>query len=261
MKNIQKRLLSVTVAALTAFSLMAAPVSAAGWHHNGDSHHATSSWSYHHEDGRQACNEWVCDGNKWYWFNEDGHMCTGWQSIDGCWYYLNDSGEMATGWKCLDGCWYYLNSSGEMATGWKQIGNTWYYLQSSGKMKTGWLELNGDWYYFDGSGAMVTGKKTIDGKTYTFSSNGVLNDNTSGSSGSSSGQTTTAPAGEKQVVFWGKTGTKYHIDPHCRSFKGTATNSGTLAQAKAAGREDWCGICSKSWTDEKLMQQGNPNVK
>ena len=134
LKNIRKRLLSVTVAALTAFSLMAAPVSAAGWHHNGDSHHGTSSWSYHHEDGCQACNEWVCDGNKWYWFNEDGHMCTGWQSIDGCWYYLNDSGEMATGWKCLDGCWYYLNSSGKMATGWKQIGNTWYYLQSSGKM-------------------------------------------------------------------------------------------------------------------------------
>ena len=126
-------------------------------------------------------------------------------------------------------------------------------------MKTGWLEWNGDWYYFDGSGAMVTGTKTIDGKSYTFASDGRMTGSSSGSSGSSSGQVT-APAGEKQIVYWGKTGTKYHIDPHCRSFKGTAANSGTLSQAKAAGREDWCGICSKGWTDEKLMQQGNPNV-
>ena len=244
MKNIRKRLLLVTVTALTAFSLMAAPVSASGWHQN-DSHlgssASSSTWSYHHEDGRKACSEWVCDGNKWYWFDQNGCMCTGWQEIDGC--------------------WYYLNASGEMATGWKQIGNSWYYLQSSGKMKTGWLELDGEWYYFDGSGKMVTGKQTIGGKAYTFDSSGVLTDSSSGSSGSSGNQTSTAPAGEKQVVFWGKTGTKYHIDPHCRSFKGTAANSGTLSQAKAAGREDWCGICSKSWTDEKLLQQGNPNVK
>ena len=102
-------------------------------------------------------------------------------------------------------------------------------------------------------------KRTIDGKSYTFSSDGRMTGSSSGSSGSSSGQVT-APAGEKQIVYWGKTGTKYHIDPHCRSFKGTAANSGTLSQAKAAGREDWCGICSKGWTDEKLMQQGNPNV-
>lgn len=64
-----------------------------------------------------------------------------------------------------------------------------------------------------------------------------------------------------QIVYWGETGTKYHIDPECRSFKGTAANSGTLDEAKAAGRTDWCGICSKSWTDQKLLEQGNPYAK
>ena len=259
MKNGWRKLLAVTAAALTASAVPAAPVSA-GWRQNSGGHHGTSSsWSYHHEDGRMACNEWVCDGNKWYWFDQDGEMCTGWQKVDGCWYYLNSSGEMATGWKCVDGCWYYLNASGKMATGWKQVGDNWYYLDGAGRMKTGWLEWNGDWYYFDGSGVMVTGKRTIGGKSYTFGSDGAMTAESSGS-GSSNTQTT-APAGEKQVVFWGKTGTKYHIDPQCRSFQGTATNSGTLSQAKAAGREDWCGICSKGWTDEKLLEQGNPNVK
>ena len=97
-----EKLFSVMAATVTACAVLTAPVSA-GWATTMKSHHGTSSsWSYHHDDGRQACNEWVCDGNKWYWFDEDGHMCTGWQKVDGCWYYLNNSGEMATGWKCLD---------------------------------------------------------------------------------------------------------------------------------------------------------------
>jgi hypothetical protein len=60
------------------------------------------------------------------------------------------------------------------------------------------------------------------------------------------------------IVYWGKTGTKYHIDPNCMSLKGKPVHSGTLKKAKAAGRSGWCGICSAGWTDEGFIEQGNP---
>jgi len=63
-----------------------------------------------------------------------------------------------------------------------------------------------------------------------------------------------------KIVYWGATGAKYHIDPYCRSFKGRAAHSGTLNQAKAAGRSGWCGICSIGWTDSELLERGNPNA-
>lgn len=173
-------------------------------------------------------------------------MLTGWQNIGRKWYYLNSGGDMATGWKKLGDEWYYLNSGGDMATGWKKLGNIWYYLDASGTMKTGWLNWNGSTYYFSESGAMLTGTQNIDGKSYTFSADGTLMENTTTSN---------------KIVYWGRTGTKYHIDPNCRSFQGEAPNSGTIQEAKAAERIGWCNICSKGWTDERLEKNGNPYAK
>ena len=229
MKNAWKRILSTMVAATAFCSVLMAPVSA-GWVQS------DSGWWYQHDDG--------------------SYPYGGWSNISGKWYLFDQAGYMLTGWQCVDNKWYYLNGTGEMATGWKQLGNDWYYLDSSGIMKTGWLDLGGTWYYFNESGRMLTGNQTISGKNYSFSAGGVWQENTSSGTG-----TSVAPAGENKVVYWGVSGTKYHLNPQCRSFKGTAANSGTLEQAKAAGREDWCGICSKYWTDKKLMEQGNPFVK
>lgn len=64
-----------------------------------------------------------------------------------------------------------------------------------------------------------------------------------------------------KIVYWGASGSKYHIDPNYRSFKGEAANSGTISEAKNAGRSDWCGICSKGWTDDQLEKNGNPYAK
>lgn len=221
MKNIFKRMLCATAAAVAACSFMAAPVSAA-WVQN------QTGWWYQNTDGSYPSNGWASIGGKWYLFDGAGYMLTGWQQVGGVWYYLNPAGDMATGWK--------------------QIGGTWYYLDASGAMKTGWQEIGGAKYYFLSWGGMVTGNQTIDGKSYTFSSSGALT------------ETDTRPE-TSAIVYWGESGTKYHIDPECRSFKGTAANSGTLDEAKAAGRTDWCGICSKSWTDQKLLEQGNPYAK
>lgn len=49
----------------------------------------------------------------------------------------------------------------------------------------------------------------------------------------------------ERTVYWGESGTKYHIDSGCRSFKGNTPHSGSIADAVAAGRTGWCGICSK----------------
>jgi hypothetical protein len=71
-----------------------------------------------------------------------------------------------------------------------------------------------------------------------------------------------ARAVHPKTVYWGATGTKYHIDPHCMSLTGKnkkkAKNSGSLKTAKAAGRSGWCGICSAGWSDEELLERGNP---
>lgn len=230
MKNVWKKIVCVAIATATACTMAAVPASAA----------------------------WVQSGSQWWYQNTDGsYPHSGWSNISGKWYLFDNAGYMMTGWQQVGGLWYYLNPAGDMATGWKQVGNAWYYLDGSGVMKTGWLDLNGTKYYLNGSGVMLTGTQTIDGKTYTFSGSGVLTNSTEESSSGN----TTAPAGETKVVYWGETGTKYHIDPYCRSFQGEAANSGTLEQAKAADRTDWCKICSKGWTDERLLENGNPNVK
>lgn len=67
---------------------------------------------------------------------------------------------------------------------------------------------------------------------------------------------TAAPQG-KMVVYWANTGDKIHIKPTCHTIK-KGVLSGTLAEAKAAGREGWCGVCSKGWTDERFLKSGNP---
>jgi hypothetical protein len=61
----------------------------------------------------------------------------------------------------------------------------------------------------------------------------------------------------KYIVYWGQTGDKIHINPNCRTFTYTP-NSGSLDECKAAGRDGWCGVCSKSWTNERFWREGNP---
>lgn len=60
-----------------------------------------------------------------------------------------------------------------------------------------------------------------------------------------------------KIVYWGHTGDKIHINPECRTIK-NGTLSGSLDEAKAAGHNGWCGICSKDWSDERLLEDGNP---
>ncbi len=208
MKNVWKKILSAAIAVTAACTMAAAPVSAA----------------------------WVQSGSRWWYQNADGsYPHSGWSCISEKWYLFDNAGYMLTGWQQVNGVWYYLNPAGDMATGWKQIGQTWYYFSSAGIMQTGWLNLNGTYYYLQNWGGMVTGTQTIDGKSYTFSASGVLLEN--------SGNLSTVDD-KTQIVYWGETGTKYHRDEYCRSFKGKAAHSGTIEEAISAGRTGWCKLCS-----------------
>ena len=75
----------------------------------------------------------------------------------------------------------------------------------------------------------------------------------------SASQPASSQAAHAQTVYWGHTGEKVHISPNCRTIKNGAL-SGTLAEARAAGRGDWCKVCSKGWSDERLKSEGNPNA-
>ena len=103
-----------------------------------------------------AVNQWIRDGNRWWYRHADGSYTTnGWEVINGAWYYFDGAGWMVTGWLKRPSGWYYLTGSGAMATGWIQLGSTWYYLNESGTMQADtWIGNN----YVDGSGAWIPGK-------------------------------------------------------------------------------------------------------
>ena len=103
-----------------------------------------------------AVNQWIRDGNRWWYRHADGSYTTnGWEVINGAWYYFDGAGWMVTGWLKRPSGWYYLTGSGAMATGWVQLGSTWYYLNESGTMQADtWIGNN----YVDGSGAWILGK-------------------------------------------------------------------------------------------------------
>ena len=152
---------------------------------------------------------------------------------------------VSAGWVQSGAKWGYKNADGSYPkSSWSQITDKWYRFDSSGWMLTGWQKVGKSWYYLGTDGAMATGTATVDGKSYTFSASGVLEESAA-----------------NHIVYWGETGKRYHIDPYCRSFHGKAAHFGSLETAKANGRESWCGICSKGWTDAYFEEVGNPNVK
>lgn len=71
--------------------------------------------------------------------------------------------------------------------------------------------------------------------------------------------TTSSTAQKQYVVFWGHTGNKIHIKSNCRTIK-NGSLQGTIEQAKAAGHDGWCQICSKGWSDQYFLENGNPFI-
>lgn len=123
---------------------------------------------YYLQDDATMATGWAQDNGTWYYFNADGSLSgSGWLRDNGRWYYLSN-GAALTGWQRIDGTWYYFDPDNAwMETGWVDDGSAWYFMAPSGAMRTGWLRSAGRWYYLTGRGA-ATGWQRVDGTWYYF---------------------------------------------------------------------------------------------
>ena len=107
----------------------------------GDDDAPETYWYYYGGNGKRVVSKWQSINDKWYYFNDDGHMMTGKVEIDGFTYYLGEEGDGArkTGWIQLEET--DENSDEEFA---------WFYFENSGKMVDNYVDkkINGDYYTF-----------------------------------------------------------------------------------------------------------------
>lgn len=136
------------------------------------------NWNYYYNNTK-VTNQFIEDGDKWYYLDENGIMLTGWIFVNNGWYYLHKSDDSKSN-----------IATGAMVTGWFNDGNYWYFLENrsigtlglvKGKMVIGWLYYNDNWYYLsDGSDGTPKGSMyhdrtvEINGKNYTFNSDGSM---------------------------------------------------------------------------------------
>lgn len=132
--------------------------------------------TYYYANYVQQKNNWIYDGDGWYYMDGQGLALKNWQLLGGERYYLDEiSGKMQYGWRMDNGAWYYLGSSGAVAKGWINDNGTWYFGdRSTGAMQTGWLNDGGQTYYLSDSGQMATGWVIPDGKWRYMNGSGIL---------------------------------------------------------------------------------------
>lgn len=129
--------------------------------------------------GQYVKNNWIQNGNGYYFFDANGYIVTGWCLINGKYYYFNNDGLMQTGFVETNGKQYYLNrETGEMVTGWIQTYNDglldYYYFNSDGSMQVGWSQINNKWYYFKEGKALIDTWAQINSIWYHFNIQGVM---------------------------------------------------------------------------------------
>lgn len=131
--------------------------------------------SYYYANYALQKENWIHDGDGWYYMGGDGLAVKSWQILDGERYYLDEnSGKMQIGWQADNGAWYYLGSSGAPTRGWVNDNGAWYYTDQTGVMKTGWLEDGGQRYFLKENGQRAVGWRQIDGFWYCFDEEGRM---------------------------------------------------------------------------------------
>lgn len=105
-------------------------------------------------------NEWLHDGESWYYFDANGFILRNAITPDG--YYVGNAGAMLTNVTLEDG--RVVGADGRIVQvqveNWQWVleGETWYYRDlNSGRNWTGWLFEGGHWYWLESDGKMATG--------------------------------------------------------------------------------------------------------
>lgn len=99
----------------------------------------------HYEDNQN----WVKEGNDWYYYDAGVPVKNSWKYIQGRWYVFDGSGKMIRGWFKDSTGWYYLAPDGGMLSSqWLFDKNAYYYLTSTGLMATNAFIKEGDKYSY-----------------------------------------------------------------------------------------------------------------
>lgn len=179
-----KRYLATFLAIVLLLTGLTVIASAEGW--KKETMQGEDYWTYVKADGTLACDEWLQDGGKWYYFDStimaqsttiyDGGEAwligesgawtgvktdkPGWIQKDGNWYYAYDYEgdpwfEVNDPYQVEENVWYGFDKDGKMATGgwyWEDDGpdyDYWYYAGNGGVLVRGWKFIDGNWYYFN----------------------------------------------------------------------------------------------------------------
>lgn len=135
------------------------------------------NWKWWLPTGEYYREDWLTQGEKNYYLDEQGNAVKGWQQIDGNWHYFDENCAL------VKDTWignYYVDESGiwiqEAGKGqWILSGSRWWFCHPDGSYtKSDWEVIAGKRYYFDVDGWMVTGWQWIEGKCYYFASGGEM---------------------------------------------------------------------------------------
>lgn len=156
----KKNILKMTALTLAIATLSSMSAFAAEWGKLG------SQYFYYLDDGTVAKNAWIHttadDGTiiASYWVKNDGVMAANeWVNDGEAWYYVDAQGlPMKDQLLDLNTDLYWVDADGKMvANDWHQDKDgRWYYFEENGKaFKNGWKNIDGEEYYFLKSGAMA----------------------------------------------------------------------------------------------------------
>ncbi len=110
------------------------------------------------------------NGERYYFYPEDGKAATGLSKIEGDLYYFGTTGKRKSGFKTIDGAKYYFNiNGGKAASGLKVFDGKRYYFGKNHKAVKGWQNAEGKRYYFNPKNYIaVKGFKKINKHYYYF---------------------------------------------------------------------------------------------
>lgn len=126
---------------------------------------------YFDHKGRMQRNCWGEEGEKRYFFGEDGEVCRGEAvQIDGIFYCFDRYGVMYREEKVTfkDKTWYVGADGAAITNQFIKLDGDTYYFDENGRMMTGLIAVDGEEYYMDSDGTMKTGWQIVNGRRYLF---------------------------------------------------------------------------------------------
>ena len=123
-------------------------------------------WVYYRarEGGKLYVNEWVKQGETWYYYGEGGKAPSGITTVGSKQYYFYYDGRMAA--NCIvseNGKPYTVSAAGALSAakeGWNKAGNNWYYVQNGELIKDKIVMIGSDYYAFYSDGKMLDDSST-----------------------------------------------------------------------------------------------------